>query len=111
MQRPFFLCSVASHRGLLHVFKLQLQPVGNEGDKLRIGGLSLGIGDRIAEKPLQCLQIAPIPGHLDGMADGALHPGGRGGKGLGHLGMSTLVMALMTSMSPTAILMASRRYW
>ena len=62
--------------------ELEAQAVRDEGDKLTIGGLSLGVGHCIAKEALEGLQIAPVPGHLDGMADGPLHPGGRGVKGL-----------------------------
>ena len=60
------------------VFELQLQPVGNQGDELRIGGLAFRIGDGISEDALQRLQIAAIPGHLDGVADGSLDAAGSG---------------------------------
>ena len=49
--------------------QLQHQTVANHRDELRIGGLALGIADRVAEVLLQGFQIAPVPGHLDGVAD------------------------------------------
>ena len=57
---------------------LQLQPVGDHGDELGIRRLALGVGDGISEVLLEGLQVAPIPGHLNGMADGPLHPAGGG---------------------------------
>ena len=58
--RPFFL--------------LQADSVCDHGDELAICGFALGIGHGIAEVALQRLQIAAIPGYLDGVAHGALHP-------------------------------------
>ena len=69
----------------LGALKLQLQLVRNQGDELRIGGLALGVGHRVAEESLQGIQIAPVPGDLDGMANGPLYTGRRGAKVLGHL--------------------------
>ena len=71
-------------------FELELQFICDEGDELGIGGLALGVGHGVAEKALQGIQIPPIPGHLDGMADGALHPGGRGLECFRHLGVQYL---------------------
>ena len=70
--------------------QLQLQFVRNEGDELRIGGLAFGIADRIAKKSLEGIQVATIPGHFNGMADGALHSGRRSLEGLCHLGIEDL---------------------
>ena len=54
---PIYLFAVlnAPQSELGHVLslKLKLELVRNQGDEFRIGGLSLGIGNRIAEKPLQ----------------------------------------------------------
>ena len=68
-------------------FQLQLELVCDEGDKFRIGGFPLGIADRITEEPLEGVQIASVPGHFDGMADGTLYPGRGGLEGLRHLGV------------------------
>ena len=62
-----------------------MQLVRNQGDELTIGGLSFGIGHRIAEEALQGVQVSPIPGHLDGVANGSLHSGWGGAEGLGYL--------------------------
>ena len=51
---------------LLH---LEAQAVCDHGDEFTIGGLALGGVDGIAEVLLQRLQIAAVPGHLDGVAD------------------------------------------
>ena len=45
------------------------QRVRDHGDELRIGGLALDVRHRIAEVLLQHLDVAPVPGHLDGVAD------------------------------------------
>ena len=39
--------------------------------------------DGIAEVAIEGIHISPIPCHLDGMADGALHPAGSGTVFLG----------------------------
>ena len=54
--------------------ELQLKPIRNQRNKLTIRRLSLGIAHGIPKEPLQGIQIAPIPGYLDGVADGTLHP-------------------------------------
>ena len=76
-----FLCSFP--QSLIH-------HIGHPGDKFGIRGFSLGIADGIAEKSLKCVQIAPVPGHFNGMADGTLHTAGGGLKGLGDLGVQYL---------------------
>ena len=48
---------------------LQCQTVREHRNELAVRGLSLGDGDGIAEILLQCLQIATIPRHLNGMTD------------------------------------------
>ena len=69
------------------VFKLQLQLVRNQCNKLRIGGFSLGITDCVAKKSLQSIQIASVPGHFDGVTNGPFHTGRRGLECLCHLGV------------------------
>ena len=60
--------------GRLGGLELQLKPVGNEGNKLTIRGLALGIAHGIAKEALQGIQVSPVPGHLDGVADGPFYP-------------------------------------
>ena len=74
----------------LGALELKLELVRNQGDELRIGGLSLGVADGIAKESLQSVQIAPIPGYLDGVANGPLHSAGRGAEVLGYLGVEHL---------------------
>ena len=74
----------------LAALELQLQPVRNEGDKLAVGGLSLGIADGVAEEALQGVQVAPVPGHFNGVTDGPLYPAGGGLEGFGYLGIEDL---------------------
>ena len=76
--------------GRLGGFQLELQAVGNQGDELTIGGLSLGIADGVAEEALQGVQVSPVPGHFDGVADGPLYPAGSGLEGFGYLGVEDL---------------------
>ena len=70
--------------------QLKLQFISDKGNKLRIGGFSLGITDRIAEKPLQGIQIASVPGYLDGVADCPLHSAWGGLECFRHLGVQYL---------------------
>ena len=61
------------------------------GDELRIRRLALDVRNRVAEKLLQRLQIAAIPGDLDRMAYRTLNARGRGVElardlGVEHLG-------------------------
>ena len=65
--------------------QLKLQFVCNKRNKFRIRGFSLGIADGIAEKSLQSIQIASVPGDFDGVADGSFHSAGGGLEGLRHL--------------------------
>ena len=39
------------------------------------------LGDRIAKIALECLQIAPVPSHFNGVTNGPLHTGSRGYPG------------------------------
>ena len=80
----------ARFSGELALLLLQDQSVTNHGDEFRISGLTLGIADRVAEEPLQSIQVAPIPRHFDGVADGTLHTAGGGLEGLCHLGVQDL---------------------
>ena len=65
-------------------FLLELQPVCNHGDEFAIGGFSFCRIDGVAEILLQGVQIASVPSHLDGVANGPLHPAGSSAKPLGH---------------------------
>ena len=70
--------------------ELQLKPIRNQRNKLTIGRFPLGIAHRIPKEPLQGIQIPPIPGYLDGVADGALHPAGGRAEGFRYLGIEYL---------------------
>ena len=76
--------------GRLGALELELQLVRDEGDELRVGGLAFRIGNRVAEEPLQGVQISPIPGDFNGMADGPFHPTGGGAEGFRYLGVQYL---------------------
>ena len=67
-----------------------MELVSDKRNKLRIRGFSFGVADGVAEKSLQSVQIAPIPGNFDGMADGALHSGRCGLECFRHLGVQYL---------------------
>ena len=49
-------------------FQLKLELVHNQGDELTIGGLSLGVTHCVTEEELQGIQIASVPGDLDGVS-------------------------------------------
>ena len=46
--------------------------------------------DGIAEVAVKGIHVSPIPCHLDGVADGALHPAGGGAVFLGNFWVKTL---------------------
>ena len=71
-------------------FQLKLKLIRDKRDKFGIRGFSLGIADGIAEKSLQSIQVASVPGYFDGVADSPLHAAGRGLEGLRHLGVEHL---------------------
>lgn len=71
-------------------FELELQFVSNQGDELRIRRLALGVAHRVAKEALQGVEIAPVPGDFNSMADGSLHSRRGGAKGLGNLGVKDL---------------------
>ena len=81
---------VRSEIGNLRRLQLKLQFISDQGDKFRIRGFSLGIADGIAEKSLQSIQVASVPGHFDGMADSPFHSGRGSLEGLCHLGVQDL---------------------
>lgn len=74
----------------LRALELKLQPVCNQGDELTVRGLALGVAHRVAKEALQGVQISPVPGDLDGVANGPLHPAWGGLEGLGYLGVENL---------------------
>ena len=80
---------VAPQSELGHVLSLELklQFVRNQGNELRIGGLALGVGYRVAKEPLEGVQITTIPGYLDGVANGPLYSGRSCLEGFRHLGV------------------------
>jgi len=57
-----------------------IQPhlVSDHRDELRIGGLAPQVVDGIAEVAVEGIHIAPVPRHLNGVADGPLHAAGGG---------------------------------
>ena len=74
----------------LGALELKLQAVGDQGYELTIRGLPLGIAHRVAKEPLEGIQIAPIPCHLDGVANRPLHPAGGRPEGFRYLGIQHL---------------------
>ena len=64
-----------SHRSLPFI---QPHLVSDHRDKFAVGGLAPQVVDGIAEVAVEGIHIAPVPRHLNGMADGALHAAGSG---------------------------------
>ena len=69
-----------------------IQPhlIGYHRDELRVGGLAAQVVDGIAEVAIEGIHISPVPCHLDGVADGPLHPAGGGAVFLGDLRVQAL---------------------
>ena len=63
-----------------------IQPhlVGDHRDELRVGGFAAQVMDGVAEVAVESIYISPVPCHLDGVADGALHAAGGGAVFLGN---------------------------
>mgnify|MGYP004420113643 CR=1 FL=1 len=59
-------------------------------NELTVGGLAAQVVDGVAEVAVEGVHIAPVPCHLDGVADGALHPAGGGAVFLGNFRVQTL---------------------
>ena len=64
-----------SHRSLSFI---QPHFVSDHRDEFAVGGLAPQVVDGIAEVAVEGIHIAPVPRHLDGMADGPLHAAGSG---------------------------------
>ena len=69
-----------------------IQPhlIGYHRDELAVGGFSAQVMDGVAEVAVEGVHITPVPCHLDGVADGALHPAGGGAVFLGDFRVQTL---------------------
>ena len=95
-----FITLFKSSAQISRIFNLQMLPhplafiqphlIGDHRDELAVGGLSAQVVDGVAEVAVQGVHIAPVPRHLDGMADGALHPAGGGAVSLGDLRVQAL---------------------
>ena len=69
-----------------------IQPhlVSDHCDELRVGGFSAQVVDGITEVAVEGVHVSPVPCHLDGVADGALHPAGGGAVFLGDFRVQAL---------------------
>ena len=69
-----------------------IQPhlIGYHCNELTVGGLTAQVMDGIAEVAIEGVHISPVPCHLDGVADGALHPAGGSAVFLGDFRVQTL---------------------
>ena len=95
-----FITLFKSSAQISRIFNLQMLPhplafiqphlIGDHRDELAVGGLSAQVVDGVAEVAVQGVHIAPVPRHLDGMADGALHPAGGSAVFLGDFRVQAL---------------------
>ena len=78
-------------RHLPHPLPL-IQPhfISYHRNELAVGGLAAQVMDGVAAVAVEGVHIAPVPCHLDGVADGALHPAGGGAVFLGDFGVQAL---------------------
>ena len=69
-----------------------IQPhlIGDHRDELRVGGFAAQVMDGIAEVAIEGIHVSPVPRHLDGVADGALHPAGGSAVFLGDFRVQAL---------------------
>ena len=69
-----------------------IQPhlIGYHCDELAVRGFSAQVMDGVAEVAVEGVHITPVPCHLDGVADGALHPAGGGAVFLGDFRVQPL---------------------
>ena len=69
-----------------------IQPhlIGYHRDKLRVGRFPSQVMDGIAKVAVEGIHVSPVPRHLDGVADGALHAAGGGAVFLGDFRVQTL---------------------
>ena len=69
-----------------------IQPhlVGYHCNELRVRWFSAQVVDGITEVAVEGVHVSPVPRHLDGVADGALHPAGGGAVFLGDFRVQTL---------------------
>ena len=69
-----------------------IQPhlIRNHCDELAVRGFASQVMNRIPEIAVQGIHVSPIPCHLDGVADGALHPAGSGAVFLGDFRVQAL---------------------
>ena len=69
-----------------------IQPhlVGDHRNELRVCRLTPQVMDGVAKVAVEGIHVSPVPCHLDGVADGALHPAGGGAVFLGDFRVQTL---------------------
>ena len=83
-----FITLFKSSAQISRIFNLQMLPhplafiqphlIGDHRDELTVGGFTPQVMDGIAEVAVEGIHIAPVPRHLNGVADGALHAAGGG---------------------------------
>ena len=87
----FIYCFAEVERFLPHPLPF-IQPhlIRDHCNELAVGGFSAQVMDGITEVAVEGVHITPVPSHLDGVADGALHPAGGGAIFLGDFRVQAL---------------------
>ena len=95
-----FITLFKSSAQISRIFNLQMLPhplpliqphlISYHRDELAVGRLTAQVVDGIAKVAIEGIHISPVPRNLDGMADGALHPAGRGAVALGDFRVQAL---------------------
>ena len=69
-----------------------IQPhlIGYHCDELTVGGFAAQVMDGIAKVAVEGIHVSPVPCHLDGVADGALHAAGGSAVFLGNFRVQAL---------------------
>ena len=87
MRHLLRLHAYPSHRSLPFI---QPHFVSNHRDEFAVGGFAPQVVNGIAEVAIEGIHIAPVPRHLDGVADGPLHAAGSGAVFLGNFRVEAL---------------------
>ena len=95
-----FITLFKSSAQISRIFNLQMLPhplpliqphlISYHRDELAVGGFSAQVMDGIAEVAIEGIHVSPVPCHLDGVADSALHTAGGGTVFLGDFRVQAL---------------------
>ena len=95
-----FITLFKSSAQISRIFNLQMLPhslpliqphfVSYHCDELAVRRFAAQVMDGIAKVAIEGIHVSPVPCHLDGVADGALHPAGGSAVFLGDLRVQAL---------------------